>query len=160
LLRSRRISWIEKIDILLPTLNLPLSFLFFLFVLDANLVLTSLYGHMETMTWLIRGREWRAPVLHLDPPFAVLNRPDLFPVTLAALLSPLLCFMIDMARHPRRLWGFLARSTALYGALGPLSSIGVVLFALTRRAVFHVTGDASSGERPAMRQAQRALAEF
>jgi cellulose synthase/poly-beta-1,6-N-acetylglucosamine synthase-like glycosyltransferase len=160
LLRSRRISWIEKIDILLPTLNLPLSFLFFLFVLDANLVLTSLYGHMETMTWLIGGREWRVPVLHLDPAFAVLNRPDLFLVTLAALVSPLLCFMIDMARRPRRLWGFLARSTALYGALGPLSSIGVVLFALTRRAVFHVTGDAGSGERPAMGQAQRVLAEF
>ena len=32
LLLTHRLSWVEKIDILLPTLNLPLSFLFFLFV--------------------------------------------------------------------------------------------------------------------------------
>jgi membrane glycosyltransferase len=146
LLRSRRVSWIEKIDILLPTLNLPLSFLFFLFVLDANLVLTSLYGNVQRMTWLIGGREWRVPVLLLDPAFAVLNRADLFMVTLLALVSPVLCFVIDMSRQPRRLWSFLAKSTALYGALGPLSSIGVLLFGLTRRAVFHVTADKSAEE--------------
>lgn len=145
LLRSRRISWIEKIDILLPTLNLPLSFLFFLFVLDANLVLTSLYGNIDRMTWLLGGREWRVPVLRLDPAFAVLNRADLFMVTLIALVSPVLCFVIDMARTPLRLWSFLAKSTALYGALGPLSSIGVLLFGVTRTAVFHVTADPASG---------------
>ena len=141
LLRSRRITWVEKLDILLPTLNLPLSFLFFLFVLDANLVLTSLYGNVATMTWVIAGKPWLVPVLRLNPAFQVLNRRDLYVVTLIALISPVLCFVIDMARQPRRLWSFLARSTALYGALGPLSSIGVVLFALTRRAVFHVTAD-------------------
>jgi len=141
LLRSRRISWVEKLDILLPTLNLPLSFLFFLFVLDANLVLTSLYGTIATMTWVIGGRPWLVPVLRLNPAFDVLDRADLYVVTLIALVSPVLCFVIDMARRPRRLWFFLAQSTALYGALGPLSSIGVVLFAFTRRAVFHVTAD-------------------
>ena len=61
-----------------------------------------------------------------------------------ALLSPVLCFVIDMWRRPRQLWSFLAKSTALYGALGPLSSIGVVLFGLTKRAVFHVTADKTS----------------
>lgn len=141
LLRSRRITWVEKLDILLPTLNLPLSFLFFLFVLDANIVLTSLYGNIATMTWVIGGRPWLVPVLRLNPAFEVLDRADLYVVTLIALVSPVLCFVIDMARHPRRLWRFLAQSTALYGALGPLSSIGVVLFAVTRRAVFHVTAD-------------------
>lgn len=147
LLRSRRITWVEKIDILLPTLNLPLSFLFFLFVLDANLVLTHLFGSIATMTWVIGGHPWLVPVLRLDPAFDVLNRGDLYVVTLVALLSPVLCFVIDMARQPRRLWSFLAKSTALYGALGPLSSIGVLLFGFTRQAVFHVTADK---RRPAM----------
>jgi membrane glycosyltransferase len=141
LLRSRRISWVEKIDVLLPTLNLPLSLLFFLFVLDANIVLTSMFGEIDLMTWVYGGQEWRVPVLRLDPAFAVLNRPDLYLVTLVALLSPVLCFVIDMWRRPARLFAFLARSTALYGALGPLSSIGVLLFSITRRAVFHVTAD-------------------
>lgn len=143
LLRSRRISWVEKLDILLPTLNLPLSLLFFLFVIDANIVLASLFGHIDSMSWLLAGHEWRVPVLRLDPRFEVLNRGDLFAVTLLALVSPVLCFAIDMWRRPRQLLAFLARSTALYGALGPLSSIGVLLFAGTRRAVFHVTADAS-----------------
>lgn len=149
LLRSRRISWIEKLDVLLPTLNLPLSFLFFIFVVDANLVLTSLYGNIDRMTWVLAGQEWRVRVLRLDPAFGVLNRADLFSITLLALFSPMLCFVADMARFPRRLWSFLARSTALYGALGPLSSIGVLLFMLTRRAVFHVTAEPAHAVRPA-----------
>jgi cellulose synthase/poly-beta-1,6-N-acetylglucosamine synthase-like glycosyltransferase len=149
LLRSRRVTWTEKLDILLPTLNLPLSFLFFLFVIDANLVLTSIYGDLDTMTWVIAGSEWRVPVVRLDPAFEVLNRSDLFIVTLLALASPVLCFVIDLYRTPLRLWSFLAKSTALYGALGPLSSIGVVLFGITRRAVFHVTADRSARGRSA-----------
>ena len=163
LLRSRRVTWVEKLDILLPTLNLPLSFLFFLFVLDANIVLTSLYGDIATMTWVIGGRPWLVPVLRLDPAFEVLDRGDLYVVTLIALVSPVLCFVIDMARQPRRLWSFLAQSTALYGALGPLSSIGVVLFALTRRAVFHVTADKGRPQRVRSRiagQVRRSLLEF
>jgi cellulose synthase/poly-beta-1,6-N-acetylglucosamine synthase-like glycosyltransferase len=163
LLRSRRITWVEKLDILLPTLNLPLSFLFFLFVLDANLVLTSLYGTVATMTWVIGGRPWLVPVLRLNPAFDVLDRADLYVVTLIALVSPVLCFVIDMARHPRRLWSFLAQSTALYGALGPLSSIGVVLFALTRRAVFHVTADRGRTPgpgHPIAGRLRRTLVEF
>jgi cellulose synthase/poly-beta-1,6-N-acetylglucosamine synthase-like glycosyltransferase len=141
LLLTHRLSWVEKIDILLPTLNLPLSFLFFLFVIDANVVLTALYGDFHVMTWVVGSYEWRVPTLQLDSAFAVLNRHDLFVATILAMVSPVLCFLIDMWRTPARLWSFLARSTALYGALGPLSSIGVVLFAVTRRAVFHVTAD-------------------
>jgi membrane glycosyltransferase len=146
LIRSKRLSWVEKLDILLPTFNLPLSFLFFLFVINANLVLTNLFGDVEHMTWVIGGEEWRVPVLQLDPAFNVLNRGDLYVVTLLALTSPVLCFIIDMYRTPGKLAAFLARSTALYGALGPLSSIGVLLFSLTGRAVFHVTADPASGK--------------
>ncbi|MFO7277292.1 MAG: glycosyltransferase [Pseudomonadota bacterium] len=144
LLRSRRLTWVEKVDILLPTLNLPLSLLFFLFVVDANIVLTGMFGQVDSMTWVVAGEELHVPVLRLDPGFAVLNRADLFAVTLLALVSPVLCFVIDMYRRPLGLLAFLAKSTALYGALGPLSSIGVLLFGFTRRAVFHVTADKSA----------------
>jgi cellulose synthase/poly-beta-1,6-N-acetylglucosamine synthase-like glycosyltransferase len=157
LLRSRRVSWVEKLDILLPTLNLPLSFLFFLFVIDANLILTSIFGDFDTMTWVIAGSEWQVPFVRLDPAFEVLNRSDLFFVTLLALVSPVLCFVIDLYRQPLRLWSFLAKSTALYGALGPLSSIGVVLFGLTRRAVFHVTADRSTGRKSTPSAGARAV---
>jgi len=37
----------------------------------------------------------------------------------------------------------LSHSFAVYGALGPLSCIGVVCFSITRQAVFHVTANRS-----------------
>jgi hypothetical protein len=49
------------------------------------------------------------PVLRLNPAFEVLDRADLYVVTLIALVSPVLCFVIGMARHPRRLWSFLTQ---------------------------------------------------
>jgi cellulose synthase/poly-beta-1,6-N-acetylglucosamine synthase-like glycosyltransferase len=162
LLITHRLSWVEKMDILLPTLNLPLSFLFFLFVIDANVILTTLYGDFQVMTWVIGDHDFRVPTLQLDSAFSVLNRHDLFVATILAMVSPVLCFLIDMWRRPGRLWSFLARSTALYGALGPLSSIGVLLFAFTRRAVFHVTAD-KTRETAATRSAgalQRTRAGF
>ena len=36
LLRAKNISWTEKLDILFPTLNLPLTLVYFLFMLNAN----------------------------------------------------------------------------------------------------------------------------
>lgn len=157
LVRSPRLSWVEKVDILLPTLNLPLSFLFFLFVINANIVLTSLFGNVDHVTWVVAGEEWRVRVMRLDPAFGVLNRADLYAVTLIALFSPILCFVIDMWRRPLQLLSFLAKSTALYGALGPLSSIGVLLFGFMRRAVFHVTADRSSRVRDPAVPARRRL---
>lgn len=145
LLKSRNIPWVEKIDVLIPTINLPLSLLFFLFVVDTNFVITQLYGHEQVLTFETGLLPISFGVTHLDPAFAALNRADLFAVTLATLISPVLCFILDMWKTPVRLVRFLCQSTALYGALGPLSSLGVLMFSLTGKAVFHVTADRHSG---------------
>jgi cellulose synthase/poly-beta-1,6-N-acetylglucosamine synthase-like glycosyltransferase len=149
MLFSRRIPLVEKIDVLIPTINLPLSLLFFLFIIDTNFVLTALFSQEKILTMELGGMALALPVLHLDPAFAVLNRADLFIVTWLTLLAPVLCFMIDMWRTPLRLFRFLCQSTALYGALGPLSSLGVFLFAVTGKAVFHVTADRGATSRAA-----------
>lgn len=146
MLRSPNISWVEKVDVLIPTVNLPLSLLFFLFLVDTNLVLANYFGTYRVVTAELGGLSFTLPTLRLDPAFEVLNRADLFMITWLTLISPVLCFILDLWRTPVTLTRFLARSTALYGALGPLSSIGVAMFALTRRAVFHVTADQRSGE--------------
>jgi hypothetical protein len=39
LIRAKNISWAEKLDILFPTLNLPLTLLYFMFMLNANIAL-------------------------------------------------------------------------------------------------------------------------
>jgi hypothetical protein len=71
--------------------------------------------------------------------------PDFYAITLLTLLAPVLCFILDMWRTPLRLLKFLGHSTAAYGTLGPLSSIGVLLYLVTGKAVFHVTADRGDG---------------
>ena len=154
MLASRRIPLVEKLDVLMPTLNLPLSLFYFLFLIDANLVLTSLYSIEHPVTLTAFGREIILPTLTLDARFNVINSMDFFFITLVALVSPVLCFIIDMARTPRKLFRFLAQTTVVYGALGPLSCMGVFFYAITGKAVFHVTADRSArpvGERRSLR---------
>jgi hypothetical protein len=144
-IRSRNISWVEKLDIFFPTLNLPFSLFYFLFIVDANLVLASLFGHPIPLTLNFGGYHLILPAWQLDGGFNILNSIDFYAITLMTLLAPILCFIIDMKRRPRDLFRFLCRSTALYGALGPLSCLGVLCFLVTGKAVFHVTADRTSG---------------
>jgi cellulose synthase/poly-beta-1,6-N-acetylglucosamine synthase-like glycosyltransferase len=144
-LRARNISWVEKFDIFFPTLNLPFSLFYFLFIVDANIVLATLFGHPIPLTVHFAGFEAVLPAWQLDSGFAILNSVDFYLVTLMTLVAPILVFIIDMAKRPTSLFRFLCRSTALYGALGPLSCLGVLCFLVTGKAVFHVTADRTSG---------------
>ena len=153
MLRSKEISLVEKADILFPTLNLPLSLFYFLFVVDANLVLASLFGRSAPLTVELGTTTLQLPAWRLDSAFGALNGPDFFVITLLTLVAPILCFIIDLWKRPRQLFLFLCRSTALYGALGPLSCLGVLFYLVTGKAIFHVTAD-RSGWRPAHVHAQ------
>jgi len=149
LLRSRRIAWVEKMDVLFPTLGLPLSLLFFVFVVDVNVVLPVLFGHAQPLTIALGAREYVMPVIALDARFATVSGYDFYAITVLALVAPILCFLISMARTPRRLLSFISRSVAVYGALGPLSCLGVLCFSITRQAVFHVTAERARVGLPA-----------
>jgi cellulose synthase/poly-beta-1,6-N-acetylglucosamine synthase-like glycosyltransferase len=143
-LRSSKIPLVEKLDVLFPTLNLPLALFYLIFVIDANLVLASLFGRLQPLTLTLHNTQIVLPTLRLDQSFGVVTGPDFFAITLLTLLAPVLCFIVEMWRHPLQLLRFLGKSTAIYGTLGPLSCVGVVLYALTGRAVFHVTADGSN----------------
>lgn len=150
MLRSKEISLVEKCDILFPTLNLPLSLFYFLFVVDANIVLASLFGRSQPLTVELGSTALQLPAWRLDEAFGALNGVDFFAITMLTLLAPILCFIIDLWRRPGTLFLFLCRSTALYGALGPLSCLGVLFFLVTGKAIFHVTADRANGQwRPA-----------
>ncbi|QFT76858.1 glycosyltransferase [Erythrobacter sp. THAF29] len=141
LIRSRRIPLIEKLDILFPTANLPLTFFFFVFMLIAGLGMPFLLGQQQTLTWVIAGQELSVPVRLLPPELTKIFTPDFFAITVLTLFAPILCFILEHWRRPLRLWKFLSRSTALYAALSPLSAICVAGYALTGKARFLVTGD-------------------
>lgn len=144
-LRSSRIPLVEKLDVLFPTLNLPLALFYLLFVIDANLVLVSLFGYWQPLSIALGNSHIVLPTLRLNQNFGVLTGVDFFLITLMTLLAPVLCFIVEMWRRPIQLFRFLGKSTAIYGTLGPLSCLGVMLYAFTGKAVFHVTADGGSG---------------
>ncbi|MDH3760026.1 MAG: glycosyltransferase [Gammaproteobacteria bacterium] len=141
LLRSPFISWVEKIDILFPTLNLPLTFFFFLFMLNAGILIPMQLGELQTMTVVAGGSEFQIPLLLLPDEFNRLFTADFFAITMLTIMAPVLCFIVDMWRTPIRLFRFLCNSTVLYAALSPLSMLCVSAYLVTGKARFLVTGD-------------------
>lgn len=141
ILRARRMSWPEKLDILFPTLNLPLTFFFFLFMINASIVLPALLGETQIMTIELGFTHLLVPVLTLPLVMANLFSWDFYLVTVACLVGPVLCFIVELWRKPVLLIKFLAHSTALYASLSPLSALCVVGYAVTGKARFLVTGD-------------------
>ena len=141
LLRAKNISWTEKLDILFPTLNLPLTLVYFLFMINANLILPYFFGHSTDVTFVLAGQEWVLPVMSMDVGFQAIYDWDFFAITMLAFFAPVLCFIIGLAHQPLRLFRFLSQSTVLYAALSPLSSIGVLAYMVSGKAVFLVTGD-------------------
>lgn len=141
LLRARNISWTEKLDVLFPTLNLPLTLVYFLFMLNANLVLPMFFSYRQDLTFVLGGQELLIPILALSPGFEVIYDWDFFAITLLTFFAPVLSFVVALAHKPAQLFRFLSHSTALYAALSPLSSIGVIAYLISGKAFFLVTGD-------------------
>ncbi|GAB4242723.1 MAG: hypothetical protein Kow0027_01340 [Saprospiraceae bacterium] len=146
LLRAKNITWAEKLDILFPTLNLPLTLLYFLFMVNANLILPYFFGKSQIMTVEMGGTALTFPVMVLHEAFMNIYSPDFFAITMLTFFAPVLCFILAMALKPLKLFRFLAHSTALYAALGPLSSIGVLAYLISGKAIFLVTGDKQQKE--------------
>ncbi|MCX7783726.1 MAG: glycosyltransferase [Meiothermus sp.] len=142
LLQSSNISLVEKVDILLPVLGLPLSLFFFLYLLDANILLVAWLGHLVPLS-LLGGLE--VEIRSLAPVFHRISSPDFLIMTLLAVLAPVLCFVLELGRKPHRLYRFLSASVVVNGALAPLATLGIVLYLFTRKAVFHVTGERGEG---------------
>jgi cellulose synthase/poly-beta-1,6-N-acetylglucosamine synthase-like glycosyltransferase len=141
---SKRISLVEKLDILFPTLSLPLSPLFFLFILDANLILINLFGQAQPVQLEFLNLQFNLPTRVLGGGFEALGGLDFFFMTALAIVAPILCFVIELWRKPMELLRFIGVSVTVYGALGGLSSLGVLFYLLTGKAVFHATADRSN----------------
>ena len=147
LLKAKNISWAEKLDILFPTLNLPLTLLYFLFMINANLLLPYFFGAWQDLTFVVGGQEIVMPLLALNQGFEVIYNLDFFLITLLTFFAPVLCFILALAHQPLKLIRFLGYSTALYAALSPLSSLGVIAYMISGKAVFLVTGDVNQRDR-------------
>jgi len=155
LIGSRRISLPEKLDILFPTVNLPLTFFFFLFMVNMGLVLPLTIGTYGQLTIEMGDGAFLLPVLQMPVEMTRLYTWDFYSVTLATVLAPVLCFIVEMHRTPFRLFRFLSHSTALYASLSPLSAVCVIGYALTGKARFLITGDKESQSTAVRVESQR-----
>ena len=143
LLRSPRISWTEKLDILFPTANLPLTFFFFVFMIMTAIILPMTIGERSVLTVETVFGHALIPVVLMPEAMTALYTADFFTITIATILGPILCFILAMWKTPIKLLRFLANSTALYATLSPLSSICVLGYLFTRKARFLVTANQS-----------------
>lgn len=151
LVRSRSLRAVEKLDILFPTLNLPLTLFYFLFMVNAQFLFPFVLGEIRPMTLVVLDHDFIVPVLTLRSEMARVFSADFYAITLLTIIAPVLCFVIDLWRTPLRLLRFLTHSTALYAALSTLSFLSVLGYVATRKAQFYVTGDASSAARATLR---------
>jgi hypothetical protein len=124
---------------------MPLTLFFFIFMIMTAIVLPVSIGERTVLTLETGFSALQVPVVKMPQAMNVLYTWDFYLMTLVALVSPLLCFMLAMWRTPVRLLRFLAHSTSLYAALAPLSTICVIGYLKTRAARFLVTGDANTG---------------
>jgi len=145
LVRSKNISLVEKLDILFPTLNLPMTFFFFLFMINSSVIIPLMMGEQQDITFVLAGQELVVPMLTLPDIYTRLYSADFFAVTVLTIMAPILCFILELYKHPVRLFRFLCHSTSLYAALSPMTTIAVFGYAVTRKARFLVTGDESGG---------------
>ena len=141
LIRSRNISLVEKLDILFPTVNLPMTFFFFVFMVNSSIVMPLTMGLQQDVTFLIAGSEYVIPMITLPDVFSKLYHWDFFLVTVITILAPVSCFILELRKQGRRLFTFLCHSTALYATLSPMTSVAVFGYCLTGKARFLVTGD-------------------
>ncbi len=141
LLKAKKVTWAEKLDILFPTLNLPLTMVYFLFMIIANLMLPYFFGVKQDLTIEVSGYSFVWPIYVLHEGFSAIYTWDFFLITMLTFFAPVLCFIIGFIKKPLELIRFISHSTAMYAALGPLSSIGVLSYIFSGKAIFLVTGD-------------------
>ena len=146
LLKNRSISIPEKLDILFPTVNLPMTLFFFVFMVMTAIVLPFTIGERSLLTLESTFGSTTIPVVLMPAAMNGLYAPDFFAMTVTTIFAPLLCFVIELWRTPIILIRFLAHSTALYAALSPLSTICTLGYAFTRKARFLVTGDQTGAQ--------------
>ena len=118
----------------------------------ANLLLPFFFGVRQDLSLEVAGTTWVLPIYTLGEGFEPIYTIDFFVITILTFFAPVLCFIIALWRTPLKLIRFISHSTALYAALGPLSSIGVISYMISGKALFLVTGDknqASSGPKSA-----------
>ncbi|MEZ4688147.1 MAG: hypothetical protein R3B47_19420 [Bacteroidia bacterium] len=102
--------------------------------INANLLLPALFGRVQPLTMELGGKG-SIPTIALDSGLTAFFRRT-FIMTILTFGTGALLYLAPLAHRPLWLFRFLSHSTALYAALSPSSTIGVLSFLATRKAIF------------------------
>ncbi len=126
-LKSKDISFIEKIDLLARTLRLPSEALTLLFLIPAFLLIPLAEAGTVSAT-------------SMDRAFGPMRTPGLVAVTLLIASAPLYPFVVHLRRKPIQLVRLIFHSIPLHCSFLVLAIVSFVAYILRGRAMFLVTG--------------------
>jgi cellulose synthase/poly-beta-1,6-N-acetylglucosamine synthase-like glycosyltransferase len=135
---SKKISLVEKLDIFFPILNLPFCTIFLPLALSVGLIFQ--YRRTFPVTASV-GEQVFVVIDLLSMPRDILIDPGFLLINLLTLIAPILCFILELYRRPIYLLRFLCSGFILYAGSFPLSVVGVLMYLVTGKAIFLVTGD-------------------
>jgi len=142
-LKSRRISWVEKFDVLASASSLLLAFPFLLLLLLVGFVLPFFFYHFR-----FQGPMFRMPIIFDS---SLLNlavgikgnlfwRWDFFLMLLLALVSPILPAIVQIFKRPGKRLRYIVMYTFVFYAMQLVSALNLIAYLLTRKATFSITG--------------------
>ena len=144
-LKSGRATFQEKMDVFLSCFSLFLPTLFLIYLFIANAALPLLLAEKRMATAEFMGNKYELiPAYHLEPIFRDLFTLDFYIITLIGMFAPIFPYVGAAFVRPRQVFGLLFKSTIPYISLISVSTCALVLYLLTRKAVFVVTGDKTS----------------
>jgi len=141
-LKSREVTWFEKLDVLMSCATLFVPLLHLAFIILFCFLLTVTFGELKPLTMVIGSRDvhlWDAYLLNAN--FNSIWTWDFYAITLLNMFAPILGCIGFIISKPIRLLKLLFLSTVPYLSLMVVCTIGVFTYLLVRKASFPITGD-------------------
>lgn len=146
-LRSKKVHWFEKLDVMMSCATLFLPSLHLFFILLFSLFISRSLGLQIPLTLAIGGTDIKLwDVYIMGENFNAIWTWDFYTITLLNMLAPILGTMRFVISKPLKLIRLFFLSAVPYLSLMVVSTIGIFTYLLTRKAGWSVTGDTSAEE--------------
>lgn len=140
--KSKKVTWFEKLDVLLScsTLFLPALYIFFLVIFC--LMLPYFFAELRPLHFSLFGQQLNIGSAYLlKESFNSIWNWDFYVITLLMIFAPVLgCFKLILS-HPIKIIRLLFLSTVPFLSTMVICVIGILTYLLTGKAAFLVTGN-------------------
>ena len=139
---SKRVTFAEKLDVLLAAFMLFIPAVFLVYIFIANAFLPMLMAEKHTLAISLFGQRFELMSAYfMEPRFKNLWTFDFYMITLIGMFSPIFCYFGSIFSHPKKIIRLLFKSAVPYISLILVCTCGILTYLFTRKAVFLTTGD-------------------